>query len=292
MTLNQLRYFTQIVHCKGFTRAAERLHVSQPALSKSIRTLEQEFQAELIDRGSKDFALTNEGVLFQEYAQRMLDYFDAQAKELRQRLHTAGGSLRLGIPPTAGSICFFPVLHRFQTACPNVDLSIYEEGSNNILEMLDAGKLDMGIVLEPFDHDSYYCKQLYLSEVMVAVSSRHPLAHRKVVSGAELRSERFLAMSPDYMFHDLVIDYCRRCGFTPQVVFQSSQWDLIYQLVADDQGIAFFPKPLLEKGYRAQIKCLRLKDPDFPWTLSIIYRRDKFLSEPMRCIWKMCETVD
>lgn len=72
MTLHQLQYFAEIVRQRSFTRAARQLHISQPALSKSVRLLEQEFEAEFIDRNAKDFALTDSGALFYEYAQKLL----------------------------------------------------------------------------------------------------------------------------------------------------------------------------------------------------------------------------
>ena len=78
MTLHQLQYFAEIVRQRSFTRAARQLHISQPALSKSVRLLEQEFEAEFIDRNAKDFALTDSGALFYEYAQKLLAFTDAQ----------------------------------------------------------------------------------------------------------------------------------------------------------------------------------------------------------------------
>lgn len=104
MTINQLQYYVEIVCQKSFTRAAESLFVSQSALSKSVRTLEQEFETELIDHSSKDFLLTPEGELFYEYARKILDFFNMQTRELHQRLHDMGGSLNIGIPPTSGTV--------------------------------------------------------------------------------------------------------------------------------------------------------------------------------------------
>lgn len=89
------------------TKAAEHLFVSQSALSKSIRALEKEFQIELINRTAKDFQLTREGEIFYDYAVRILDYYREQTQELFQCLKSADGTLRIGIPPTAGAIFLF-----------------------------------------------------------------------------------------------------------------------------------------------------------------------------------------
>ena len=107
MTLNQLNYYVEIVRQGSFTKAAEKLFVSQPTLSKAIRALEEEFQMELINRGAKEFQLTPQGNVFNEYAVKILDFYHTQTQELFQRLHSADGTLKLGIPPTAGAIFFF-----------------------------------------------------------------------------------------------------------------------------------------------------------------------------------------
>ena len=99
MRLIQLQYFVEIVRQQSFTRAAEKLYVSQPALSKSVRMLEQEFKVDLINRTEKSFVLTKSGQLFFDYAQRILETVELQTHELNQRLHGLEGSLRIGIPP-------------------------------------------------------------------------------------------------------------------------------------------------------------------------------------------------
>ena len=288
MTIKQLEYYAEVVKQRNFTKAAEKLFVSQSALSKSIRVLEKEFQAELIDRTSKDFALTQEGMMFHEYAIKLLDYFHAQTQELYQRLHNMKGALSIGLPPTAGSIYFYSRLHEFQERYPHVALKITEIPSKTIHEMMDGGKLDLGVVLEPFTDERYHCRQVYTSEVVLVVSEQNRLASKKSASLSELQSEKFLMMSSDYMFHDIILDYCKKSGFTPNIAFESSQWDLIYEMTADHQGISFFPKCLLEKHARTQIRLLELRDPKIPWVLSICYRKDKFLTAPMRCFLDLC----
>ena len=122
MTLNQLNYYVEIVRQGSFTKAAEKLFVSQPTLSKAIRALEEEFQMELINRGAKEFQLTPQGNVFNEYAVKILDFYHTQTQELFQRLHSADGTLKLGIPPTAGAIFFFSILYQFRSKYPGIDL--------------------------------------------------------------------------------------------------------------------------------------------------------------------------
>ena len=256
MTLHQLQYFAEIVRQRSFTRAARQLHISQPALSKSVRLLEQEFEAEFIDRNAKDFALTDSGALFYEYAQKLLAFTDAQTREIRQRIQSAADTLHIGIPPTSGSIYYHTLISQFQATYPDIVLQITEVPSRRILSLLDEGQLDLGVVLEPI---------------------------------SRLRDEPLLMISQDFMFSGVVESLCRQAGFAPQVAFESSQWDLLYEMALDGRGVAFFPKALMDKHPRSEAVCLHLQDPAAPWILSVAYRRERFLSTPMQLFLELCK---
>ena len=169
MTLHQLIYFTEIVRQRSFTRAAQHLHISQPALSKSVRMLEQEFEAEFIDRIAKDFSLTDSGVLFHEYAHKILSFVDSQTREIRQRIESAAGTLRIGIPPTSGSIYYHTLISRFRALYPDIDLQIMEVPSRQILSSLNEGQLDLGVVLEPVNRENYVVQRAVRSEIVAVV---------------------------------------------------------------------------------------------------------------------------
>ncbi|MBO5486490.1 MAG: LysR family transcriptional regulator [Eubacterium sp.] len=289
MTLNQLRYFTEIVRQENFTRAAEHLFITQSALSKSVRALEEEFQVKLIDRNAKGFQLTQEGNIFYERALQMLAYMDTQTRELRQIFHEEGGTLNIGIPPTAGSIFFYSVLQKFCMEHSNIKLNLEEVPSKKIYEELENGKLDMGVVLEPFvNSGQYICQKVCISEIILLVSDKHPLANRRFVSVRELENENFLMMSSDYMFHHIAVSACKERGLNPNIVFESSQWDLIFEMTAANQGISFFPEILIKKQNRPDVKILRFEDKNIPWILSMAYKKDKFLTFPMRCFLDAC----
>ncbi|MEA4902045.1 LysR family transcriptional regulator [Desulfitobacterium sp.] len=107
MTMIQLAYYVEVVKQRNFTRAAEKLFVSQSTLSKAIRALENEFQAEFIERRAKDLLITEDGLAFYEYATKLLDYYHTQTQELEQQLRRAGGTLTLGLPPHRRDHLFF-----------------------------------------------------------------------------------------------------------------------------------------------------------------------------------------
>jgi len=291
MTIDQLRYYAEVVQQQNFTKAAEKLFVSQSTLSKAIRALEAEFEVELINRASKQFALTAQGRTFYDYAVKLLDFYDVQKRELYQQLHGTCSTLNVGIPPTAGTAYFHSLLSEFGEKYPNVKLKIAEITSKSVCKLMENGALDIGVVLEPFTDSRYYKKKVYQSETVLLVSKQHHLATRKSIAFSELKSERFLMISPDYMFYDLTLNHCKTAGFVPNIAFESTQWDLLYEMVADNQGVSFLPTCLLEKYNQARVKQIHLKQPEFPWVLSVIYRKNKWITAPMQCFLDMCGEV-
>ncbi|WP_312693777.1 LysR substrate-binding domain-containing protein [Caproiciproducens sp.] len=288
MTMIQLAYYVEVVKQRSFTKAAEKLFVSQSTLSKSIRALENEFQAEFIGRRAKDLLITQDGLAFYEYATKLLDYYHTQTQELEQRLRCAGGTLTLGLPPSAGTIYFSSLIYQFRQAYPETDLQITEITSKSIRDLVDDGTLDLGVVIEPFSDSKFYSQTVFHSEAVLVVPNQHPLADKSCVDFGALGAERLLMVSPDYMYYDVMLERCKAAGFKPNIVFESSQWDLLLEMVANNQGVSILPKPLIDKLYAGRVCQLHLKNPEFPWALSVIYRTDKFLTVPMQRFLKIC----
>lgn len=200
VTHNQLVYLVEIVNQKSFTKAAEKLYLSQSTLSKSMKALEEELGVEILNRRGKELALTEEGKLAYTYAQRVLNFFATETEALKQHFQGLGGSLSVGIPPTAGPAYFYSRIYTFRQEYPNVKLRIEETPSNTLIEKMDMGQIDMGIVLEPFENANYIKNPVYRSQIVSCVSENHPLAGKEAIQLCELKNESFLMLTPDYMF--------------------------------------------------------------------------------------------
>jgi DNA-binding transcriptional LysR family regulator len=124
--------------------------------------------------------------------------------------------------------------------------------------------------------------------VVICLSQDHPLARRKSVRLSELSGESFLMLTQDYMFRGIVDDCCRKAGFRPKTVFESSQWDMLYDMVAANFGITFLPRWLVEKWEKPQVRILSVEEPRIPWILSLCYSRNRFLTEPMKKFLEIC----
>ena len=269
-----IEYFVRIVEEKSFTKAAEKLFISQPALSKSIRALEAELGVTLFKRDPRELSLTSEGENVYCYAVDILNYWQSRTAELFSLLEQVKGSLRFGLPPSVGSVFFSKILFEYGCKYPQVDLQIVEGTSKKIEALVMNDQVDLGVVIEPYENPHMRLKTVYRSDVVLAVARNHRLAERTEVEIAELRDEPMLMVSKDYMFHDQVLAHCRQAGFTPNITFTTSQWDL-----------------LLEKLYSGRIKCISLQNPEFLWTLGLISKKCKTLSGAAKSLWNFCDEV-
>ena len=285
----QLEYFVRVVEEKSFTKAAERLFISQPALSKSIRALEQELGVTLFRRDPRELSLTGEGEIVYRYAMDVLNYWKARTEELTAALEQGKGTLRFGLPPSVGSVFFSRVLHEYGVKFPQVNIQIFEGTSKKIETMVTEDQIDLGVVVEPYENPHMRLKTVYRSDVVLAVSQKHRLARRETVDFAELKEEPMLLVSKEYMFHDQVLARCAQAGFVPNVTFTTSQWDLLLEMTAENHGVTLIGRPLVEKLYRDRICCVALREPEFPWTLGLICKKCKVLTGAAKSFWNFCD---
>lgn len=291
MTINQLEYYCTLVEQKNFTRAAEQLHVSQSTISKSIRALEEEFDVTLIEHSSKTFRLSEEGKIFYEGAKEMLEHYQKKMLELQERLKSKRGSLSVGIPPVTITAFFSPVIYQYRYKYPDVHLSIVETGANTVRDLVKDGTIDIGAIILPFEDERFVIHPVMQSEAVLLVSDEHPLAKEKSVRFAQLKDEKFMILTSDYMLHDLIIRKCQAAGFTPYIGYESAQWDLLVEMVSMNQGISILPRPIIDKFWSPHVKEIHLTEPDFPWVITMIYRKDKFITAPMRYFMDMVDVV-
>lgn len=285
----QLKYFLEVIQQNSFTRAAENLFISQSTLSKSIKTLENELGVTLFIREPRNLKLTDEGKMFYNYAKDILDYCISRTEVFRTALDLKKNTLRFGLPPSAGNVCFSKIIYQYTNKYPAVNLRIFEEKSKKIETMILNGELDLGVIVEPYQNDEVELKSVFRSEAVLAVSNHHRLAKRRQVAFRELKDEPFLLVSKDYMYYDQVIKHCLAAGFSPKIAFTSSQWDVLLEMAAENVGITIIGKPLVEKMYSDRLASVHVTEPEFPWGLGVIYKKGNVITKPMKLFLALCD---
>lgn len=283
MNLKHLSYFVDISKRESFTKAADDIYVSQSALSKSVKSLEQELNVTLIDRTSKSFNLTEEGRILYVEGEKLLQYIDERQDEIIEKIHRSRRRLRIGVPPVISTVYFSQLLFRFIKQYPNIELEISEVGANIVQNQINAGNIDIGVVILPIiNTDNYHIIPAMSSDNALIVNKDHPLASRDEVDFKELEHEDFLILDRTYMLHDRIIKNCEIAGFYPHITTESSQWDFLAEMVAYNQGISILPVPIMKRFYSSdRIKMIRLKEPEFPWNIAMIFKKEKLITAQM-----------
>jgi DNA-binding transcriptional LysR family regulator len=240
MDLRQLRVFVEIVRQGSFTRAAERLHIAQPAVSVSIRKLEEELDLILLNRQEKRISLTAEGENLLRHAERILDNLSAAETEMAELRGLTQGEVRIGIPPMMSSYYFPLIIREFCDAYPNLKLSVTGEGAASIQRMISRGELDMGVIVGPRLIEGLQFRHFLREEIVACVPLNHPLAERKEISFAEFLREPLILFKEGYYMRELMDDLMAGESLQPKVVFETNLFSLVRSLIKQQMGISTF----------------------------------------------------
>ena len=222
MELRHLRYFTALAETLSFTRAAERVHVTQSTLSHQIRQLEDEVGQPLFDRIGKKVVTTEAGELFLGFAGRALKEVDLGLAMLKPGAGGLTGQLRIGATHTFNIGLIPECVAQFLARHPTVQVRVEELPADQIGTKLHAGELDIGIAYRPTGPTDLWFEPLYNEEMVLVVSDAHPLAGRKRIRMVELHQQRLVLM-PDYFATRTLLDECfKTSGAEPLVVAEMS----------------------------------------------------------------------
>lgn len=291
MELRQLQYFKEVCHSGSFTKAAANLYVAQPVITNAIQKLENELNVRLLHRTHKSVTLTDEGKVFLERVNVLLEFASDIFKEMRDFDAQNFGSLRLGIPPQIGNYLFPHVFVRFTSLYPALNLVVAEEGSSTIINMVDNGELEVGIVVLPDKKPTNVQTHiLFQQPIVLCVGKEHLLCDRDTVDLSELRNEKFIMRKPGSLQRDIVIREFEKHGISPNIIFSTSQIQTIRTLVANNAGVSF----LMEMTIRGDqsIHPIALKEPIL-LNIGVVWKKEKYISKAAHAfIDFVCQTCD
>ena len=288
MDVHALRTFVEVARRQGFTRASEALHVTQPAISKVVKALEEELGTPLLHRERRRVRLTEAGRIVLERAQGVLDSLRVIEEEVVELAALRRGKLRLGMPPIVGVTFFPPLLAEFHQLHPGISLELREEGSHHIEALVRDRELDVGAVVLPTDEKAFGTMPFVRDELRAVLHPSHPLARRRSLSLRDLADTPFVLYRPEFALHGHILDACRRAGFSPAVVSESSHWDFIVAMVAANIGVALLPQTICLQLDRRQVRAVRMSEPIIPWNVALIWRKDRQLPPATRAWLELC----
>ncbi len=282
MELRHLIYFEAAARHQHISRAAAELTVAQPALSKQIRDLERELGVELFERVGRNVRLTEAGQALLDHARAILAQVEAARAEMRERVGLRRGRASIGAPPTVGTHLLPGILALFNQRYPGLEIWMREGGTQMLLKLLEAGELDLAVVTLPVADRTLAISPLFTEELVIVVSPAHPLAGQELVALADLVDQPFLLNPQGYEIRDIALAACRQAGFTPRVVLDGGEIDMVLSMAAAGLGIALLPRLALEGNER--LIALRVSDRELRRTMALVSRGDRPMAPAARAL--------
>lgn len=277
MELRHLRYFVAVAEQRSFSRAAEKICIAQPALSKQIRQLEEEIGADLFIRGTRPLCLTEAGVVFMERAQQILASVDSAALEARRRDRGQAGELTIGYVGSSMYTLLPTAVNRFRDLHPGVALALHEMTAGHLRAALEAGEIDVALTRPPFADDQTFGQKVVVSEpFVVALSDRHALAKRRSIPLGELSDEPFILHPrfPSPSVTDVIVSACLESGFAPVAIQEACHMQTIIGLVASGLGVTLVPASVADQPWRG-VSYLPITPPGPMAPLALNWRKGK-----------------
>lgn len=281
MELRQITYFLKVAEYESFSRAAEDLFVTQPALTIAVKKLEEELGVSLLRRSNKSITLTESGRLLQTYGGRVLDAVD----ELRLRIELEKQqkkALNIAVP----SICcsqYYPIIYRFfRDNNPDIHVKIQDLRSPEVVRKVSLEEVDLGLGIIRNVPDDVIVERLGYGRVNVILSSSHPLSRKDTLTLEDLRGETAFVCSGHTFSHDIVVDALtgKDLGLSIDDTFDDHL--TIINLVARNMGISLLPETdsaTVLNNNRIAIRTLK-DDPDITYEIGLFYKKDGLRNEP------------
>jgi LysR family cyn operon transcriptional activator len=259
MELRHLRYFDAVAETLNFTRAAERLHVTQSTLSHQIRQLEDELGAALFDRSGKAVRMTEAGEILRSHMTPALEQIDRGLQALRQPADAITGRIRLGTTPSFNTRmvpqCVATLLNHY----PTIQVTVEELAAGAISRRLAAGQLDLAVSYRPAEGSDLWFEPLYNEELRLVVATRHPLAKRRRVRMVELHGVRMVLLPSQFQTRKLLDECFDAAGAAPLVVAQLNSVAPMIELIRHTDLAGIITETAVSQT--ADLRVIPLEDP-------------------------------
>lgn len=285
MDIQQLRIFVSVASHLHVSKAAQAMHLAQPAVSRAIRELEQDCGGiALVQKQGRNIRLTEAGEALFGHAQRILaEVSDAQI-QMQMRRDATAGRVRIGTPPTIGLRLLPAALARFHQRYPAVELRIIQGGTAQLLAYLDQGEIDIAVVTMPISPRNHQIEVLFDEPLVVVMHPSHTLARQPKIPLAALSDESFLLYPPAYEMHNTIITACKSVGFTPQIILDGGDVGLLLEVAAAGLGVAIVPQLAL-RGDEA-IVARPISAPTLTRQMALVRRDDRHASAASRILYE------
>ncbi|MGZ4523669.1 MAG: LysR family transcriptional regulator [Mycobacteriaceae bacterium] len=271
MELRQLEYFVAVAEEANFTRAAERVHISQSGVSAQIKQLERELRATLFDRSGRTATLTTAGTVALEHARATL----ASARAVRQAVDDVNGLIRgrlvVGMVTACTVTPLFDALAAFHLVHPGVEIALIEDNSDRLIERVRTGEMDLALVGTASTTPPGLDALTIITEGLVAaVPDSHPLARRSRTTLADVSAYPIVCLPEGTGIRTVFDRACTAKGVQPDIALQASAPDAVADLASRGLGVAILSESMAA-NYDGRLVAVAVEDIEIPVVLALIW---------------------
>jgi DNA-binding transcriptional LysR family regulator len=273
MELRHLIYFQAVAEELNYRKAAERLFISQPGLSRQIKQLEELLGVQLLERDKKHVELTTAGAFLKGEVDFVVNHLESTKNQLKLIESGKVGELRIGFLGSASNQILPDLLSRLNAAEPLITTSL-EELSNSVqVEMIQKDKLDLGFVRLASVPEDLEMQTVFRDTFSLVVPAHHPVQDEDFKSVSQFREESFILFSSDYSnyYYEQIMGICRDAGFSPKIRHKSVHALTIFRLVENGLGVAIVPSSL-KIGYDLNVRFMEIHGISQFTELSVIWK--------------------
>jgi DNA-binding transcriptional LysR family regulator len=279
MELRLLQYFVTVTQELHFTKAAEKLGISQPTLSQQIRLLEARLGTPLFNRSGKKVHLTYAGKTLLEHCERIFFELEQASSKIKEVKGILRGKLEIGC--SGGHLLTSPVTS-FHEQYPGIELSIIDLRTKETIERLLQNQLDLGVIFLTEDDNRLETIPLFEEKFYLVVSQFHELAETQSIQLHDLRANPLTLLPPKFMIRKFLNEECKKAGFTLQPRIEFSTIDALLQMVKKNHDLAsIMPKSYLSTIHDNTVRQIEIIAPDLQKMIGIVYKKDLFVDNTM-----------
>ncbi|MBR0574599.1 MULTISPECIES: DNA-binding transcriptional regulator OxyR [Pasteurellaceae] len=272
MNIRDLEYLIALSEFKHFRKAADSCNVSQPTLSGQIRKLENELGTILLERTSRKVLFTQAGLILVDQAKAILrevkvfkDMASNQGKEM-------SGPLHIGIIPTLAPYLSPIILPHLAKLFPQLELYIYELQTAELVQQLETGQLDCGLLAFCRETESFIEVPIFKETIQLAVSTQHKWGNLTEIALSDLAEKEMLLLDDGHCLRDKALSYCLSVGGKEDKHFKARSLETLKNMVATNMGITLVPELAMQQKLDKQIHYIPFKEPEPFRDIGLIYR--------------------
>ncbi|MFZ0596976.1 MAG: LysR substrate-binding domain-containing protein [Flavobacterium sp.] len=275
MELRHLKYFLAVAEELNFTKAAEKLYISQPPLSRQIIELENEIQAKLFIRNNKKVELTEAGKYLEKEVRELFQHLERISIKTRKIAQNVSGDFRIAYISSIYSSVISDLIKHLKVEFPYVNFKLFEVSTTKQIAALEQGKIELGIIRSPVKSPKIKA-QLWFEDGFSVVYHKDKIQIKSEEDIPNLKNETFVFFNKDYAphYHEVLLQICAFYGFEPKVVHESNNINSIVQLVKNGLGISIVPSNIAKNNQDNEIGFVELKKVNLFTDVSLITSKE------------------